>query len=57
MSFKEFFAFSNLKQSVIEFLKNHGDFENLHDRCKKPFRANLNKFAANSSQTTQQNKN
>ena len=56
MSFKEFFAFSNLKQSVIEFLKSHGDFDHLHDRFKKPFRANLNKFAANSSQT-QQSKN
>lgn len=48
MSFKEFFAFSNLKQSMIEFLKIHGDFDQLHDRFKKPFRANLNKFAANS---------
>ena len=38
MSVKDFFAFSVLKQSVIEFLKNKADFESLHLKHKKPFR-------------------
>ena len=29
MSIKEFFAFSVIKPTVIEFLKNKGDFETL----------------------------
>jgi len=43
MSVKEFFAFANIKLAVIEFLKSKADFENLHEKYKKPFRALLNK--------------
>ena len=43
MSVKEFFAFSVLKQTVIEFLKNKGDFSNLGDKYKKHFRAHIQK--------------
>ena len=43
MSVKEFFAFSNIKQTVLEFLKIKADFENLSDKFKKPFRAHINK--------------
>ena len=43
MSVKEFFAFANIKQTVIEFLKAKADFENLHEKYKKPFRAHINK--------------
>jgi hypothetical protein len=43
MSVKEFFAFANIKLSVIEFLKSKSDFEALHPRHKKPFRAHINK--------------
>ena len=43
MSVKEFFAFANIKQTVIEYLKNKADFENLHEKYKKPFRAHINK--------------
>ena len=28
---------------MIEFLKNKADFENLHEKYKKPFRAHINK--------------
>lgn len=42
MSVKEFFAFSVLKQSVIEFLKNKGDFNALGSKYKKPFRGHIN---------------
>ena len=41
MSVKEFFAFSVLKQSVIEFLKNKGDFDALGQKYKKPFRGHI----------------
>ena len=41
MSVKEFFAFPVLKQTVIEFLKNKGDFESLPDKHKKHFRAHI----------------
>ena len=44
MSVKEFFAFANIKQSVIEYLKTKADFENLHEKYKKPFRAHINKY-------------
>ena len=43
MSVKEFFAFANIKQTVIEFLKNRADFESLQEKNKKPFRAHINK--------------
>ena len=43
MSVKEFFAFANIKQTVIEYLKNKADFENLPEKFKKPFRAHINK--------------
>lgn len=43
MSVKEFFAFSNTKQTVLEFLKIKADFETLSDKFKKPFRAHINK--------------
>jgi hypothetical protein len=43
MSVKEFFAFANIKQSVVEFLKNKGDFDQLPAKYKKPFRALINK--------------
>lgn len=43
MIIKEFFAFATIKQTVIEFLKNRGDFETLHTKHKKPFRALINK--------------
>ena len=43
MSVKEFFAFSNIKQTVLEFLKIKADFDNLPDKLKKPFRAHINK--------------
>lgn len=45
MSVKEFFAYAVIKQTVIEFLKNKGDFEHLNARHKKPFRAHINKFS------------
>lgn len=41
MSVREFFAFSVLKQSVIEFLKNKGDFDALGHKHKKPFRGHI----------------
>jgi len=43
MSVKEFFAFPVLKQTVIEFLKNKGDFESLGQKYKKHFRAHIQK--------------
>jgi hypothetical protein len=43
MSVKEFFAFANIKQTVIEFLKNRGDFETLPAKNKKPFRGHINR--------------
>lgn len=43
MSVKEFFAFANIKQTVIEFLKHKGDFECLPEKYKKPFRAHINR--------------
>jgi len=43
MSVKEFFAFGSLKLTVIEYLKNKADFDTLHDKFKKPFRAHINK--------------
>lgn len=43
MSVKEFFAFGSLKATVIEYLKNKADYENLQDKFKKPFRAHINK--------------
>lgn len=43
MSVKEFFAFANIKQTVIEFLKNRSDFETLSAKNKKPFRGHINR--------------
>lgn len=42
MSLKEFFAFPVLKQSIIEFLRNKGDFAGLPDKYKKPFKGQIN---------------
>ena len=39
MSVKEFFAHPTIKNKVIEFLKAKGDFEYLHQKHKRPFRA------------------
>jgi hypothetical protein len=47
MSVKDFFAFSNIKQTVIEFLKNRSDFETLPSRNKKPFRGHINRYHQN----------
>jgi hypothetical protein len=44
MSVKDFFAFANIKQTVIEFLKNRSDFESLPARHKKPFRGHINRY-------------
>ena len=41
MSIKEFFAFSVIKPTVIEFLKSKGDFEYLLPKYKKPFRGHI----------------
>lgn len=41
MSIKEFFAFSVLKHTVIEFLKNRGEFDSLAQKYKKPFRGQI----------------
>ena len=49
MSVKEFFAFANVKQTVIEFLKNKADFETLPDKNKKAFRAHINKHLSNTA--------
>jgi elongation factor P--beta-lysine ligase len=43
MSVKEFFAFANIKFTVVEFLRAKTDFNCLHDRHKKPFRAIINR--------------
>ena len=43
MSVKEFFAFPNIKQTVIEFLRAKADFDSLSIKHKKPFRAHINK--------------
>ena len=43
MSVKDFFAFANIKQTVIEFLKNKSDFESLCAKHKKPFRGHINR--------------
>ena len=55
MSVKEFFAFANIKQTVIEFLKNKADFETLPDKNKKTFRAHINKHLTNSGYKTGSN--
>jgi hypothetical protein len=52
MSVKDFFAFANIKQTVIEFLKNRSDFETLPLRCKKPFRGHINRFLQQPPSTT-----
>ena len=44
MSVKEFFAFSVIKLKVQEFLKAKGDFEVVHEKNKRPFRAHINKI-------------
>ena len=46
MSVKEFFAFSSIKPTVLEFLRMRADFEALERKFKKPFRAYINKHAS-----------
>jgi hypothetical protein len=41
MSVREFFAHPTIKSKVVEFLKAKGDFEYLHGKHKRPFRAYL----------------
>ena len=41
MSVKEFFAFSVLKQKVIDFLKVKADYELMPMKHKRPFRAHI----------------
>ena len=43
MSVIEFFAFANIKLTVIEYLKSKTDFDTLSHKHKKPFRAHINK--------------
>jgi hypothetical protein len=52
MSVKEFFAFPNIKQTVIEFLKAKADFDSLSIKHKKPFRAHINKHQTTISNLT-----
>ena len=54
MSVKEFFAYANIKQTVVEFLKNKSDFELLPQKHKKPFRAHINKHSLHQQQQQQQ---
>lgn len=51
MSVKDFFAFANIKQTVVEFLKNRSDFESLPARNKKPFRGHINRHFLQPSTT------
>ena len=44
MSVKEFFCFSSLKPTVLEFLKMRADFDSLDAKFKKPFRAYINRY-------------
>ena len=46
MSVKEFFAFSSIKPTVLEFLKHRADFSGLEARFKKPFRAYINRHSS-----------
>jgi hypothetical protein len=55
MSVKEFFAYANIKQTVVEFLKNKGDFESLQPKHKKPFRAHINKHLNTTQASTNVN--
>ena len=41
MSLKEFFNQAILKPTVVDFLRNRGDFRTLGAKCKKPFRGQL----------------
>ena len=52
MSLKEFFAYPNIKQTAIEFLKKDGNFEALGAKNKKPFRAHINKFLSGGAAAT-----
>ena len=46
MSVKEFFAFSSIKPTVLEFLRSRADFDSLENKFKKPFRAYINKHSS-----------
>ena len=46
MSVKEFFAFSSIKPTVLEFLRSRADFPALERKFKKPFRAYINKHSS-----------
>ena len=39
MSVKEYFAHPTIKNKVVEYLKSKGDYEYLHQKHKRPFRA------------------
>ncbi len=39
MSVKDYFAHPTIRNKVIEFLKSKGDFDYLHQKHKRPFRA------------------
>ena len=41
MSIKEYFAIPIIKQKVLDFLKAKGDFEQLHSKHKRSFRAHV----------------
>eukprot|EP00347_Sterkiella_histriomuscorum_P010986 403374183 len=41
MSIKEYFAIPILKQKVLDFLKAKGDFQQLHQKHKRSFRAHI----------------
>lgn len=43
MSIKEYFAIPIIKQKVLDFLKAKGDFEQLHQKHKRSFRAHIAK--------------
>ena len=43
MSVRDFFSVSHIRETVVEFLKKKADFERLHPRYKKPFRAHIHK--------------
>ena len=41
MSVKEYFALPIIKSKVVDFLKAKGDFNELHSKHKRPFRAHI----------------
>ncbi|CDW81589.1 UNKNOWN [Stylonychia lemnae] len=44
MSIKEYFAIPIIKQKVLDFLKAKGDFEQLHQKHKRSFRAHVQEY-------------